>query len=67
MLASAPLVLVAPSNALSARYVTVEGTGNELFLYPDGAPVEPSEVAASAVEVSVLPTYEHLSYFAPVL
>ncbi len=56
-----------PSNALSARYVTVEGTGNELFLYPDGAAVEPSEVAASAVEVSVVPTYEHSSYFAPAL
>ncbi len=56
-----------PSNALSARYVTVEGTGNDVFLYPDGAPAEPSEVAASAVEVSVVPTYEHSSYFAPAL
>ncbi len=56
-----------PSNVLSARYVTVKGTGNEFLLYPDGAPVEPSEVAASAVEVSVVPTYEHSSYFAPAL
>ncbi len=47
VLASAPCVVVVPSNALSACHVTVEGTVAELSLYPDGTTVEPPEVAAS--------------------
>ncbi len=61
VLASAPCVVVVPSNALSACHVTVKGTVAELSLYPDGTTLEPPEVAASAaesLEVSVVPTYE---------
>ncbi len=68
VLTSAPCMVVAPSNALSARHVTVEGTVDELFLYSDGTTVEPPEVAASAadpLEVSVVPTYELSSCPAP--
>ncbi len=58
MLASAPGVVVAPSNALSA-HVTVEGTLDELSQYPYGTTVEPPEVtAAESLEVSVVLTCE---------
>ncbi len=36
VLALVPCGVVAPSNALSACHVTVEGTVAELSLYPDG-------------------------------
>ncbi len=61
VLASAPCVVVAPINALSARHVTVEGTVDELSQYPYGTTVEPPEVVASAadsLEVSVVLTCE---------
>ncbi len=61
VLTSAHCVVVAPSDALSACHVTVEGTIAELSLYPDGTTVEPTEVAASAadpLEVSVVLSYE---------
>ncbi|KAK9980737.1 hypothetical protein ABG768_000326 [Culter alburnus] len=64
VLASAPCVVVAPSNILSACHVTVKGTVAELFLYSDGTIVEPPEVAASAadpLELSMVHTYELLS------
>ncbi len=50
VLTSAHCVVMAPSNALSACHVTVEGTIAELSLYPDGTTVEPTEVAASAAD-----------------
>ncbi len=61
VLASASCVVVAPSNALSAHHVTVEGTVDELSQYPYGTTVEPPEVVASAaesLEVSVVLTCE---------
>ncbi len=72
VLASAPCMVVAPSNVLSACHVTVKGTVDEhctcpvteLYLFPDVTTVEPPEVAASAAEppeVSVVPSYESLS------
>ncbi len=72
VLASAPCIVVAPSNVLSACHVTVKGTIDEhctcpvteLYLFPDVTTVEPPEVAASAAEppeVSVVPSYESLS------
>ncbi len=71
VLASAPCMVVAPSNVLSACHVTVKGTvdehctcpDTELYLFPDVTTVEPPEVAASAAEppeVSVVPSYEIL-------
>ncbi len=50
VLASVPCVVVAPSNALPAHPVTVEGTVDELSQYPYGTTVEPLEMAASAAE-----------------
>ncbi len=72
VLASAPCMVVAPSNVLSACHVMVKGTvdehctcpDTELYLFPDVTTVEPPEVAASAAEppeVSVVPSYESLS------
>ncbi len=72
VLASAPCMVVAPSNSYPARHVTVEGTVdehcpypvNELYLFPDVTTVEPPEVAASAAEpseVSVVNTFESSS------
>ncbi len=72
VLASAPCIVVAPSNVLSACHVTVKGTVDEhctcpvteLYLFPDVTTVEPPEVAASAAEppeVSVVTSYESLS------
>ncbi len=72
VLASAPCMVVAPSNVLSACHVMVKGTVDEhctcpvteLYLCPDATTVEPPEVAASAAEppeVSVVPSYESLS------
>ncbi len=72
VLASAPCMVVAPSNVLSACHVTVKGTVDEhctcpvteLYLFPDVTTVEPPEVAASAAEppeVPVVPSYESLS------
>ncbi len=52
VLSSVPCMVVAPSNALSACHVTVEGTVAELSLYPDSTTVEPPKVAASAAEPS---------------
>ncbi len=71
-LASAPCVVVVPSNVLSTCYVVVEGTKaelctcpvkenvNELSLFPDGTAVEPPEVAGSTTEppeLSMVSTY----------
>ncbi len=72
VLASAPCMVLAPSNVLSACHVTVKGTvdehctcpDTELYLFPDVTTVEPPEVAASVAEppeVSVVPSYESLS------
>ncbi len=72
VLASAPCMVVAPSNSYPARHITVEGTVdehcpypvNELYLFPDVTTVEPPEVAASAAEpseVSVVNAYESSS------
>ncbi len=72
VLASAPCMVVAPSNSYPACHITVEGTVdehcpypvNELYLFPDVTTVEPPEMAASAAEpseVSVVDTYESLS------
>ncbi len=61
VLSSVPCMVVAPSNALSACHVTVEGTIAELSLYPDSTTAEPPTVAASAAEpseVSVVLNYE---------
>ncbi len=61
VLSSVPCMVVAPSNALSACHVTVEGTVAELSLYPDSTTAEPPTVAASAAEpseVSVVLNYE---------
>ncbi len=57
-------MVVAPKNVLSACYVVVKETVNELNLSPDVTIVEPPEVAASAAEppeVSVVPSCESLS------
>ncbi len=57
-------MVVAPSNALSTCYVTVEGTIAKPSAFvetSDGTAVEPLEVAASAAEppeVSVVSTYQ---------
>ncbi len=67
-LASTPCMVVAPSNALSACHIAVEGTVAELSLYSDGTTVEPPEEAASSaepLEVSVVPTYELSSCSVP--
>ncbi|XDV17629.1 hypothetical protein PO909_023461 [Leuciscus waleckii] len=72
VLASAPCMVEAPSNVLSACHVTVKGTKdehctcpvNELYLFLDATTVEPPEVAASAAEpseVSVVTVYESSS------
>ncbi len=45
VLSSVPCMVVAPSCALSACHVTVEGTVAELSLYPDSTTVEPPKVA----------------------
>ncbi len=61
VLSSVPCMVVAPSNALSACHVTVEGTIAELSLYLDSTTVEPPKVAASAAEpseVSMVLNYE---------
>ncbi len=61
VLSSVPCMVVAPSYALSACHVKVEGTVAELSLYPDSTTVEPPKVAASAAEpseVSVVLNYE---------
>ncbi len=68
VLASAPCVVVAPSNALSARHVTVEGTVderctcpvkegvNEHYLFPDVTTAEPPEVSVVSIyELSACP------------
>ncbi len=61
---SVPCMVVAPSNALSTCYVTVEGTIAKPSAFvetSDGTAVEPLEVAASAAEppeVSVVSTYQ---------
>ncbi len=70
--ASAPCMVVAPSNSCPAHHITVKGTVdehctcpvNDLYLFPDVTTVEPPEVAAFAAEpseVSVVTTYESLS------
>ncbi len=70
--ASAPCMVVAPSNSCLAHHTTVKGTVdehctcpvNDLYLFPDVTTVEPPEVAASAAEpseVSVVTTYESSS------
>ncbi len=64
VLTSAPCVMVAPSNAISACNVMVEGTVAELTLYHDGTTVETPEMAVPAadpLEVSVVSTYEFSS------
>ncbi len=72
VLASAPCMVVAPSNECPACHITVEGTVdehctcpvNKLYLFPDVTTVEPPEVAASAAEpseVSVVTIYESSS------
>ncbi len=63
VLSSVPCMVVAPSNALPACHVTVEGTIVKLSETSDGTAVEPLEVAASAAEppeVSVVYTYQSL-------
>ncbi len=70
--ASAPCMVMAPSNSCLAHHITVKGTVdehctcpvNDLYLFPDVTTVEPPEVAASAAEpseVSVVTTYESSS------
>ncbi len=67
VLSSVPCMVVAPSNALPACHVTVEGTIAKLSAFvetSDGTAVEPLEVAASAAEppeVSVVYTYQSSS------
>ncbi len=72
VLASAPCVVVAPSNSCPACHKTVEGTVDEhctcpvkeLYLFPDVTTVKTPEVAASAAEpseLSVVTIYESLS------
>ncbi len=64
VLASAPSMVVAPSNVLSACCVAVKETVTELSLCPEFTTVEPPEVAATAAEppeVSVVSTCDSLS------
>ncbi len=64
VLASAPSMVVAPSNVLSACWVAVKETVTELSLCPESTTVEPPEEAATAAEppeVSVVSTCESLS------
>ncbi len=64
VLVSSPCMVVAPKNVLSACYVVVKETINELNLSPDVTTVEPPEVAASAAEppeLSVVSSCQSLS------